>query len=114
MKLIIRRRQADVKGAFGGHKGVQFNLFYQLELTPEETAVVERYKLDSHVLARNGTGVPETVGQVIRGTTQSVQSVPILLNNEDTIKSACNDFYKLLQVAQSFGGQETVEFPLGE
>jgi len=114
MQLVIRRSQADMKGAFGGHKGVQFNLYYRLVLTPEETTLVERYKLDTHVLSRNGAGVPETVGQVLRGVNQSVGSVDILLSNEATAKSACDAFYKLILVAQSFGGEEVVSFPLGK
>jgi predicted YcjX-like family ATPase len=113
VQLVIRRSQADVKGAFGGHKGVSFNLFYRLVLTPEETAVVQRYKLDAHVLSKSGNALPETVGAAVRGVSQTVQSVEVLLNNEDVAKRACDSFYKLLLVVQSFGGEEVVDFPLG-
>jgi hypothetical protein len=112
MQLVIRRTQADAKGVFGGHKGVNFNLFYRLTLTPEEAAIVQRYKLDTHILSKAGSGVPETVADVVRGVTQTVQSVDVLLNNEEIAKRACNAFYKLLLVAQSFGGEEKVSFPL--
>jgi hypothetical protein len=112
MELVIRRTQADVKGVFGGNKGVSFNLHYRLVLTAEEAALVQRYKLDMHVLSRNGNGVAETVGEVIRGVNQSVGSVDILLNNEAIAKRACDNFYKLIMVAQSFGGEEVVKFPL--
>ena len=112
MQLVIKRSQADAKGVFGGHKGVNFNLFYRLVLTPEETSVVQRYKLDLHVLSKSGAGMPETVGDALRGVTQTVQSVDVLLNNEEIAKRACNSFYKLLLVAQSFGGEELVSFPL--
>ena len=101
-----------MKGVFGGHKGVQFNLFYQLVLTPEETALVQRYKLDSYVLSRSGSGLAETAADAIRGVNQSVQSVDVLLSNEAIAKKACDSFYKLILVAQSFGGQEVVKFPL--
>jgi hypothetical protein len=60
MELVVRRTQADVKGVFGGHKGVSFNLFYQLMLTPEETALVQKYRLDTHVLSKSGSGLVET------------------------------------------------------
>jgi len=113
MKLVIRRTQADVKGVFGGHKGVQFNLFYRLVLTPEETALVQKYRLDMHVLSTSGGGVHETVADAIRGVNQSVHSVDVLLGNEATAKRACDAFYKLILVAQSFGGEEVVDFPLG-
>lgn len=112
MELVIRRTQADVKGVFGGHKGVAFNLHYRLVLTPEEAALVQRYRLDMHVLSKRGSGLVETVADVIRGVNQSVQSVDILLNNEAIAKRACDDFYKLILVAQSFGGEEVVKFPL--
>lgn len=112
MELVIRRTQADVKGVFGGHKGVSFNLYYRLVLTPEETALTQKYRLDTHVLSKSGAGLPETVADVISGVTQSIQSVDILLSNEATAKRACDAFYKLILVAQSFGGEEVVKFPL--
>lgn len=112
MELVIRRAQADVKGVFGGHKGVSFNLYYRLVLTQEEAALVQRYRLDTHVLSKVGSGYMETVADVIRGVNQSVQSVDILLSNEATAKRACDAFYKLILVAQSFGGEEIVKFPL--
>lgn len=112
MELVIRRTQADMKGVFGGHKGVAFNLYYRLVLTPEEAALVQKYRLDMHVLSRSGGGVVETVADVIRGVNQSVQSVDILLGNEATAKRACDAFYKLILVARSFGGEEVVKFPL--
>lgn len=114
MQLVIRRTQADQKGVFGGHKGVNFNLFYRLNLSPEEAAVVQRYRLDLHVLSRSGNGMQETVGDAMRGVNQTVQSVDVLLKNEEVAKSACDAFYRLLQVAQSFGGEEVVDFPLDE
>ncbi len=112
MQLVIRRTQADMKGVFGGHKGVQFNLYYRLVLTPEEAALVEKYKLDAHVLSKSGSGLPETVADAIRGINQSIQSVDVLLRNEEVAKRACDSFYNLILVAQSFGGEEVVEFPL--
>jgi hypothetical protein len=114
MRLVIKRTQADVKGMFGGNKGVQFNLHYRLNLTPEEASVVERYKLGFHVLSTSGSGIPETVNDVLRGVNQSVQSVPVLLRNEAVIKRACNSFYLLIEVAKSFGGEEIINFPLND
>src|SRR4051812_31426321 len=95
MQLVIRRSQADVKGMMGGHKGVQFNLFYRLVLTSDEASLVQRYKLDSYILSRNGAGSVETVHNLVNGVTQSVQSVEVLLANEQVAKRACDQFYSL-------------------
>jgi hypothetical protein len=112
MQLVIKRTQADVKGMLGGNKGVQFNLYYRLLLAPEEASLVQRYKLDTHVLSQSGAGAVETVGDLIRGVSQSVRTVEILLRNEEVAKRACNSFYSLILVAKSFGGEEVVDFPL--
>jgi hypothetical protein len=112
MQLVIKRTQADVKGMFGANKGVQFNLHYRLLLTQEENALVERYKLHSHILSQAGSGAVETVGDLLRGVSQSVQTVAVLLRNEEVAKRACNSFYSLILVAKSFGGEEVIDFPL--
>jgi len=65
-----------MKGVFGGHKGVAFNLHYRLVFTPEEAAIVQRYRLDTHVLSKNGSGLVETAADAIRGVSQTVQSGP--------------------------------------
>lgn len=113
MKLAIRRDQADIRGAFGGHKGVKFSLSYRLILTDDELTLVNRYKLGAHPLTyRNfqGTEVPgATVAQVIEGVTEQVQSVEILINNEKVIRDGCEGFNALLKVAATFGGEEVVE-----
>jgi type II secretory pathway component PulJ len=111
MHLVIKRNQADMKGVFGGHKGVQFSLYYRLVLTPEEEQLVSRYRLDNHVLTRSAVKV-DTVRQATQGIQESMESVDVLLNNEDVIKSACDQFCKLMAVARSFGGEEIVNLPL--
>jgi hypothetical protein len=112
VQLVIKRTQADVKSMFGSNKGVQFNLHYRLVLTADEAALVQRYKLESHILSKNGAGAVETVGDLIRGVGQSVQTVEVLLRNEEVAKRACDSFYSLILVAKSFGGEEVVDFPL--
>lgn len=111
MQLVINRGQADQKGVFGGHKGVQFSLDYRLLLTAEELALVDRYRLTDHVLTRSQAKI-DTVRDALQGVTETVGSVEILLNNERVVKKACNSFYQLLLVARSFGGEEIIEFPL--
>jgi hypothetical protein len=51
MKLTIRRNQADVKGLFGGHKGVRFSLFGRVQVSTDENALIERYKVGDYALA---------------------------------------------------------------
>jgi hypothetical protein len=112
VKLVIRRDQADIKGTFGGHKGVRFSLFYRLELTEYELGLVNRYKLEAYVLTyRNfqGTQVAgNTVGQVIQGVTDQLQSVEILVGNEKAIREACENFNNVLKIAATFGGEEII------
>jgi hypothetical protein len=62
MKLLIKRDQKAQAGMFGGHKGMSFVLSYRVELTPEEKALVEKYKAGYHPLTfttdRDGTQLP--------------------------------------------------------
>lgn len=113
MHLVINRSQADQKGMFGGHKGVQFSLYYRLVLTAEEQALVDRYRLADHILTRSQTKI-DTVRDALQGVTEAVGSVEILLNNERVVKRACNSFYRLVLVARSFGGEEIIKLPLDE
>jgi hypothetical protein len=109
MRLHIWRNQADQRGVFGGHKGVQFSLRCRLTLTEHERQLVERYKLGSHVLTRNGAGVPLTVNQIIDSHVEQMPTVELLVNNEKVIKEACQGFKVLLDIASTFGGEEVVE-----
>ena len=60
MKLHIKRSQADVKGMFGGHKGVSFTLSLKLELSPEETSLIEKYAVWHYPLWERGQ-LPVTI-----------------------------------------------------
>ena len=44
MKLYIRRNQEEKKGLFGGHKGMTFLLSCRVELSSEESSLIEKYK----------------------------------------------------------------------
>lgn len=114
MKLIIRRNQAAKKGVFGGHKGMKFSLECRVELTDQERAIVDQYKVNDHVLTwRNNSGqeVPGLlISSLVRGTTQEVDDVTTLLSNEEVIKGACANFRALLEVMATFGGEEVIEF----
>jgi hypothetical protein len=113
MKLIIRRDQSAKKGLFGGHKGMNFSLFCRVEISPEEQELIDKYKVQEHVLtwheheSRQTPGL--TVQDLVQGKTTEIGDVATLLNNEEVIKGACEDFKNLLLVMASFGGEEVIE-----
>ena len=116
MKLTIKRGQADVKGMFGGHKGVEFSLFCQAEVTPDEAALIERYRVGDYVLASyeihhkdKTLEVDYTVANILRGTSTNLGSITSLLELEGKIKKACSELKMLLWVMSTFGGEEVVE-----
>jgi hypothetical protein len=115
MRLIISREQEDIKGMLGGHKGVSFTLAYRLELTPEETELVARYKLEEYPVTWKtiqGTRVPDdTIKNMVAGRRQTLSDVMMLLKNENVIKDACDGLPVLFGVARSFGGQEVIDYP---
>jgi hypothetical protein len=118
MKLTIKRNQADQKGFFGGHKGVNFSLYSKADLTAEERALIERYKVGDQILAdyvwhpRGGgeqVHVDITVNTLANGTTNTTDSITTLLNLEEAIKGGCQSLKNLLSVMSTFGGQEIIE-----
>ena len=115
MRLVISRRQEDVKGMLGGHKGVSFTLAYRLELTSEEKELVSRYKLgDYPVTWRNiqGTQTPDdTIMNMTDGRSQTLSDVTTLLRNETIVKDACDSLPTLFEVVRTFGGDEVIEYP---
>ena len=115
MKLIINRNQNAKTGIFGGHKGMSFVLSCRVELAPEEAALITKYKAENHPLtfgtSSDGNKVPrDTVSSLMRGVTQELDDITILLENEQVIKDACAGFKQLLTVMATFGGEEVVKF----
>jgi hypothetical protein len=115
MKLIIKRDQQAQTGIFGGHKGMSFLLSYKVELTPDEKALVAKYKAENHPLTfttrSDGMDIPkDTISSLMQGRTEEVKDITILLNNEEIIKDACKNFKILLEVMETFGGEEVIEF----
>lgn len=113
MKLTIRRNQSAKTGFFGGHKGMNFNLFCQVEISEEEKELIEKYKVHEHTLTwreYEGSQIPDlTVHDLIQGMSTEVEDVATLLNNEEVIRGACQDFKDLLTIMASFGGVEVIE-----
>jgi hypothetical protein len=116
LKLVISRRQADVKGMLGGHKGVDFSLVYRLELTREEQELVEKYKLGGYPLtwknvAQGGRVPDDTIANMVVGRGQTLSDVTTLIKNEEIIKNACDALPTLFSVVRTFGGDEVIEYP---
>lgn len=116
MRLVINRSQTEKKGMLGGHKGVEFTLKYRLELTQDERALVDKYKLHFYPLtwttSSTGERQPDdTIARMIEGRAQTVTNVTTLLKNEETVKSACDSLPPLFEVVRSFGGDEVIEYP---
>ena len=110
MKLIISRNQKEQKGVFGGHKGMTFILSYRVDLEPQEKDLVARYRAEKEVLTTDNNGKTTTINDLVNGQTESLENISILLNNEEVVKKACHDFKILLDVMDSFGGNEVIEF----
>ncbi len=116
MQLVIKRNQADVKGLFGGHKGVRFNLSAMVKITDEEKALIERYKVGDYVLASyerplkgEAFEVKLTVHDFINGRSVEMDSISTLLDLEEQIKLGCQNLKNLLLVMRTFGGEQVVE-----
>jgi hypothetical protein len=114
MKLKIRRDQAAKTGLFGGHKGMRFSLSCQVEISSDEQALIEKYKVHDYVLTSLRTSnrvEPKiiTVRSLIEGYKEELDDVATLLANEEAITEVCKGFKNLLMVMASFGGEEVVE-----
>lgn len=112
MRLIIKRDQEQKKGILGGNKGIDFKLHCQVELTPEESALIEKAKVGEYMLAEytnNGVDLTLRVDGLTQGITSTVPDVQKLLGLEDEIKNGCQNLKSLLQVIGSFGGEEVIE-----
>jgi len=117
MKLTIRRNQADVKGVFGGHKGVSFSLSGRCEVTDAEKALIAKYKVGEYVLAKYAidTGRSDslqftiTVDGIIQGKSVEMKDIETLLGVEEQMKSGCKNLKTLLTVMATFGGDEVID-----
>jgi hypothetical protein len=117
MKLTIKRNQADVKGLFGGHKGVKFSLSGRCEISPNERSLIEKYKIGDYVLAQYQKQIKGadpfdfriTVNGIISGTTVETEDIKTLRELEASMKIGCANMKELLGVMASFGGEEVFD-----
>lgn len=117
MKLTIQRNQADVKGFFGGHKGVNFSLSGKCQLTDDERGLIAKYKVEDYVLARYQKQVKGhepidftiTISGIIAGKTIETDDICTLLELEESMKTGCGNLKTLLAVMATFGGEQVFD-----
>lgn len=117
MRLIIRRNQADVKGFFGGHKGVDFSLFGRCDITNEEKELIAKYKVGEYTLANykiqpkgsEPIDIRISINDIINGKTVETDDINTLLELEESMKNGCRNMKMLLAVMATFGGEEVFE-----
>jgi hypothetical protein len=109
MKLVIKRDQD--KGIMGG---VKFILNARVELTPEESELIKKYKAQQEVLmqgpSRFGMNMLISIGSLTSGFSQKCKDITEVLNTEETLKEVCGKFKTYLMVMASFGGEEVIEY----
>lgn len=109
MKLIIKREQN--KALLGG---MSFILKARVELTPEESDLIKKYKAHKQVLlsgqTRFGGAVDWRIENLTSGVAQKCKDVGEVINTEELLKEACGTFKTFLEVMASFGGEEVIEF----
>lgn len=120
MRLILSRNQADVKGWFGGQKGVRFSVTAKAELTPKEKELCAKYLPGGDTLFsweyRPRPGAQEitrhvTVDGLVNGQSFECESLLDIMSLEKGIIAGANNFHKYLDVANSFGGEISVNIP---
>ncbi|MFL6858863.1 MAG: hypothetical protein ACJ8EB_13285, partial [Allosphingosinicella sp.] len=118
VQLRLIRSQADQKGFFGGHKGVSFALRYKLEVSSEEQALVDRYKVADFVVhtviyGKSSQGEPYTwdihVKDLINGNSVALRDFSEVVKSEDAVTQGAANLKGLLERMRHFGGEEVVE-----
>ena len=109
MKLIIKRDQD--KGFLGG---TSFIISFHVELTPEESELIKKYKAHKEPLTyreKGGVEKPELkIGDLVDGVGYKAKDITTLLNIEGLVKEACQSFKDYLEVMASFGGEKVIEY----
>ena len=104
MQLIIRRVfNPDASAKYPS----PYAATWQLDLSEEERKLIEAYGLDSHVLT-TGQYSSTTVGDVIKGKTEKLKYLDVLMGNEKALRNACAELPALLDFCRSFGSVLTV------
>ena len=126
MKLLLRRDQRS--GLLGK---MIFTLEVRAQISPEEKARIDKYKLGKEALYIKNTNVPTdegwkgvakllmfhamnitvTVNDLVSGKRLECKDILEMLAVEEQIKTAAQNFGRMLQAAAYFGGEEVI--PIG-
>jgi len=107
MKYAVNNKTRSRKGFYGRY---QFCFRGSSLVKPEEQNLIKKYKSNQEVLYTKG-GRNYTVGDLTNtGVKEKCKDVSIVLNNEEVIKNGCKHLKVLLDVMNSFGGQEIFEY----
>ena len=113
MKLIIKRgRQVEQRNYLGASNGVTFSLYCKVLLDEVEQILAHKYGVDQYTLStlKCGNGGPMQVIGLLSGVTFHHTEMKNLLENEQTIKEACEELKSLLQVMALVGDEEIIEY----
>ena len=114
MQLHLKRSQASKM--FGG---VKFELEARATLTPEESGLINKYKVHDEILTEKHIKIPLTdraliikitIGSLVSGQAFKCNDIGEILNYEEEIKASCGKLRQLIEVMKTFGGEEIIEF----
>jgi hypothetical protein len=126
MKLLLRRDQRS--GLMGK---VIFTLDVRAEISGEERACIDKYKLGKEILYARNTDMPQDEGwkgvgkllvfhamnltisvkDLVSGKRVECKDILEMLAAENQIKDAAINFGRILEAAAHFGGEEVI--PIG-
>ncbi len=124
MKLLLRRDQRQ--GMLGGK--IIFTLDVRAQISPEEHANIDRYKLGGQFLYVKNTDVPReeglkgvgklllfhamnitiSVNDLVNGKKIECKDIMEMLAAEEQIKESAINFGRILEAAAHFGGEEVI------
>jgi len=95
---------------------MKFMLHAKVELTEREDKIMKKYNADMEPLFK-GTGVflGRTIEyeilarNLIRGRTWNCEDVLTIMNVEEKVRTACDNLKLILELMDSFGGEEVIE-----
>jgi hypothetical protein len=107
MKLIINRSYE----APSRKTSASYSYRAILELTDEEKMLVEQYNLQDYVLTQTQSYHTTKIGDLMRGRTNSLPDLSIVMGNEQALREACGGLPTLFAYCRSFGENFVVEYP---